>query len=222
MRPILPLLAMAVLCFGNVAQAVPVTLELAGGSDGGFSFPRIHNASQDPTTLETNRGEVTFYRDGVGPAVSVVLPLTAEATSTSLTFTGGVLRLGDGAALPDFVITGGSVSFAGLAPNTFAGTLETTDYGTFSFLQRRWAPGASLYPPNSYQPFGEPDGFVSLWANNWDSAAVPPAGERWGVDVVFRFPAIPEPATALLLGVGLLVIADCRATRRRRPATKPR
>lgn len=221
MRPILPLLATAVLCFSDGARAIPVTLELAVGSDGSFSFPRIHNASQDPTTVETNRGEVTFYRDGVGPAVSVVAPLTAEATPTSLTFTGGVLRLGDGTGLPDFVITGGSLSFAGVAPNTFAGTLETTDYGTFSFLQRSWAPSASLYPPNSYQPFGEPDGFVTLWANNWDSPALPPAGERWGMDLVLRFPAIPEPATALLLGAGLLAMANGRATRRRRAATEP-
>jgi len=88
--------------------------------------------------------------------------------------------------------------------DTFAGTLETSSYGTFYLLQRNWVSSASIYPPNSYEPFGEPHGFVSLWANNWDRPELPPPDRRWGIDAVFLFPAIPEPGSGLLIGVGLL------------------
>lgn len=215
MHPILLLLASLVFVSAGHARAIPVTLEIAVGSDANFSFPRIHTASGDPITLETNNGEVTFYRDGVGPAVTVIEPLTAEVTATSLTFTGGVLRLADGATLPDFEVTGGTLSFAGVPSDTFAGTLETSSYGTFYFLLRNWASAASIYPPNSYEPFGDPDGFVSLWANNWDRPELPPPDQRWGMDAAFLFPAIPEPGCGLLVGVGLLALAYHRRAKTR-------
>ncbi len=212
------------------AHALSMELETLVGSDAGFSFPRIHNATHMPVDVLTDAGPATFYKDGVGPTLTVLETVTADVTTTGIAFSGGRFQLGDGSVLPDFVITGGEISFLGLGPDVFAGTLETTEYGTFHILNRIWVPEASLYPPNTFFPGDEDadaDGFLALWANNWATGDGPSEGGAWGIDLVFRFdPAsdppvdpdpdpeppvvIPEPSTALLLGLGFLALAAGR------------
>lgn len=243
MRSIAPFLQVALLLsLSQNSHALLLTLDTLAGNDEGFSFPRIHNANQAPLGLETDNGLVTFFRDGVGPTVTVVDAVVADVTTTSITFVSGTLRLGDGSALPDFVITGGEISFLGVGENEFAGTLETTQYGTFSVLNRIWIPTATVYTPNSFSPGssggeiggggdGSP-GYLALWANNWNRGAGPAEGSPWGIDLVFLFDAvsdadpdpnppviIPEPSVAWLLGLGLTSLGTSRL-RRPRPSSK--
>ena len=111
------------LSFGS-ASADPITFEVTTGSDGGFAWSYLHEASTAPWTDPTGH---TYYRNGSPVRLiepGALLPgVLDDATpgSEQLDISGGELVV-DGLA-DTLVITGGSLDF-GMAAGDLIGSLS--------------------------------------------------------------------------------------------------
>lgn len=222
--PRMPLLAL-LLFLSTTAHANPVTLDLVtGGSDGSFGFSYLHEATGSPTLdVATDNGNVDFYKGGTGYLLTELEAATANIVGTQITFLSGLYQVGDG-SMADLMITGGTIDFTTTGPDEFGSNAIETNYGSFAPLDRQWVGNAITYPPNTFSPT---EGFLSVWANNWNSPNGPVVpvllddvlgqsvdyAPGWGLDFVVTFVPAPEPGTAMLLGTGLLVLG----ARGRRP-----
>ncbi len=193
------------------AQALPVISELfydAVGSDDGFSFVELYGAPGSSLAGLTLEG-VNGSNGAVGPslALSGVIPadgifVVADATS------GGVSQVAGADLLLDFDFQNGPDS---VVLRDGSSVLDALGYGVFALGEVNAGEGAPAADPAAgaslARRFADVDtgdnaaDFVTLDAPTPGSAPL----------------AVPEPASASLLGVGLASLA-AGCGRRRRPA----
>ncbi|CAG0954782.1 hypothetical protein MYXO_00420 [Myxococcaceae bacterium] len=168
------------------ALATPVTLTSTSGSDGGFAYSFLHDATSNCITI----GGTEFCQSGATYAIVNGSTLSGTLDGLHLYGLSGTLDVTSG---PDIVVTDGDIDFSVSAPDTFGGSL-TTSLGTFHFLDHAFAGPANSFDGTS----------LYLWGNNWDSGtAVGHVDPDYGVDLGFVVTVVPEPGTLLLLSAGL-------------------
>ena len=186
------------LAIATFASATPVSLVVGmDANEGGFGFSYLHDASTNCSSI----GGVEFCEGGA-PLQDLTGTLSADQVGNVLTGITGTIFVSGG---PDIIVTGGFVDFGSSVADTFGAELVTSTHGTFHFLDHSFAGAA-----NSFNGVD-----LRLWGNNWDNQGTGlPGGSlsRWGIDLGIT--AIPEPGTALLLGLGLVALGGRRGTRR--------
>ena len=182
------------LAFTTVASAAPISLAIGmDANEGGFGFSYLHDASTNCSSI----GVVEFCEGG-SPLQDLTGTLSADLTGNVLSGISGTIVVAGG---PDIIVTGGFVNFDASSADTFGAELVTSTHGTFYFLDHIFAGAA-----NSFNGVD-----LRLWGNNWNNqgTGLPGGGNsRWGIDLGIT--AIPEPGTALLLGLGLAMLANRR------------
>jgi len=179
--------------FASASLAVPVGLSVNTGQDGAFRFSFLHSAE---TSCQTITG-IEFCMNG-SSLHALVGTLSADLNGLVLSNLSGTILVNGG---PDIVVTGGGFDFAGAAPDTFAGTIETSTHGTFSFFNRNFISTANSFDGTR----------LTLWGNNWSNPGTPDTGgfPLWGIDLGIG--VLPEPGVA-----GLLILSGLGLARRRR------
>jgi len=197
----------------SAATNFTVDLLVSSGSDSGFAFSYVHDA----TTSCEMVSSVEFCKNGnavdaipspqtlTGTYDDVTEILTLDGMQT-LTVSGGL----------DIDITGGMIDLDELDDGTetdvFVGTIATSSHGTFHFLDHIFAGPANSYTPGTST--------LMLWGNNWDNTGTPDPGKfpdnsdipRYGIDLGLElsFTPIPEPGAVWLLGLAGLVALRAR------------
>lgn len=185
-----------VLLLTSTASAVPVNLVIAmDANEGGFGFSYLHDGDSSCTSI----GGIDFCQGGA-PLRDLSGTLTADLTGNALSGISGTIVVSGEA---DIVVTGGFIDFDASAPDTYGGEIVTSTHGTFYFLDHIFAGAANGF-----------DGVdLRLWGNNWNNAGTPDPGAgitRYGIDLGITT-VVPEPGTALLLGLGLTVLGVRRS-----------
>jgi len=167
------------------AWAVPVTLAINTGSQGGMSFSFLHSAD----SCELNG----FWRCGSNINAVTAGALTADQSGIAFSNIQGSFSAGG----TTYAVTGGSLDF-GAAAGTVLGHLDVTGLGTFTFYNLR-------HGTQIANTFDAASGTGFLWGQTFAPSSV--AQKGWGIDLGFTAaPAIPEPNAALLFGVGGLIV----------------
>jgi hypothetical protein len=207
-------LAVGLLVAGTSAAAsFAVDILVTSGSDGGFAFSYVHDAT---SACETISG-IQFCKSG-GDIDSIPSAQTLTGTYDDVT---ELLSLDSGQTLNvtgglNIDITGGTIDLDELddavETDVFVGAITTSSHGTFHFLDHLFAGPANSYTPGS--------GSLMLWGNNWSNAGTPDPGQfpdnspipQYGIDLGLElsFRPIPEPGVAWLLGLAGLVALRAR------------
>ncbi len=185
----------------SATLAVPVQLDVLGGSAGGLGFSTLHAA----TGCELGGFWRCGARTPIETSAASGLSLTANFDGTNRfdsiagnLMVGGVSRVVSGAL--DF----------GVAAGQTIGQIQISGFGTFSFVNDRHGTQVA----NTWNPGATGSGIAYLWGQTFAPTGPgmkPPAG--WGVDFGLSARPIPEPSAAVAFGIGALLVAAARGRR---------